>query len=106
MPGAISIAVFAAIFLIATGLIYALSGGSVAVSERLGRLSRTPGPDKPTSIRQTSRQFADKVLAGIARYFPASGEQAAEGDPKLIMAGFRRPEGAVGFTSAARKSTR
>lgn len=100
MPGAISITVFAAIFLIATGLIYALSGGSVAVSERLGRLARTPGPDKPTSIRQSSRQFADKILAGIAQYLPASREQAAEGDPKLIMAGFRRPEAASAFAAA------
>ena len=100
MPGAISIVVFAATFLIATGLIYALSGGSVAVSERLGRLSRTPGQDKPASVRQTPQQIAGKILSGIAKYLPASGEQATEGDPRLIMAGFRRPEAASAFTAA------
>jgi tight adherence protein C len=101
MPGAISIAVFAATFLIATGLIYALSGGSVAVSERLGRLSRTPGQDKPASVRQTPQQIAGRILSGIAKYLPASGEKATEGgDPRLIMAGFRRPEAASAFTAA------
>jgi tight adherence protein C len=100
MPGAISIVVFAATFLIATGLIFALSGGSVAVSERLGRLSRTPGPDKPTSVKQTTQQIVGKVLAGIAKYLPTSGERPTEGDPKLIMAGFRRPEAASAFTAA------
>jgi len=100
MPGAITIVIFAATFLIATGLIFALSGGSVAVSERLGRLSRTPGPDKPASVKQASRQVAEKVLAGIAKFLPASGERATEGDPRLIMAGFRRPEAASAFTAA------
>jgi tight adherence protein C len=100
MPGAISIVVFAATFLIATGLIYALSGGSVAVSERLGRLSRTPGQDKPASVRQTPQQIAGKILSGIAKYLPASGEKDTEGDPRLIMAGFRRPEAASAFTAA------
>jgi len=100
MPGAISIVIFAATFLIATGLIYALSGGSVALSERLGRLSRTPGLDKPSSVKQTPQQIAGKILSWIAKYLPGSGEQAAEGDPRLIMAGFRRPEAASAFTAA------
>jgi tight adherence protein C len=100
MPGAISIVVFVAAFLIATALIYALSGGSVAVSERLGRLSRTPGLDRSASVKEKSQQFAEKVLAGIAKFMPASGEKAIEGDPRMIMAGFRRPEATSAFMAA------
>ena len=45
MPGSVSIVVFAAIIFIALALIYAFSGGSLLITERLGRLwqaSRKP----------------------------------------------------------------
>jgi tight adherence protein C len=100
MSGSISIVVFGATFLIAMGLIFALSGGSLVVSERLGRLWRVPGQDKPAGGRQTPEQIVGKMLSGIARLLPAPGERPSEGDPRLIMAGFRRPEAASALTAA------
>jgi tight adherence protein C len=99
MSGTISIVVFGATFLIAVGLIYALSGGSVVVSQRLGRLWRPPGHDRP-GVKQTPEQIAGKVLSGIAKFLPASDDRTSEGDLRLIQAGFRRPEAASALTAA------
>ena len=99
MPGSISVVIFGAILLIAGGVIFALSGGSMMVSERLGRLWRLPGHDRP-GTRQTPQQVAGKVLSGIAKLLPTSGARGTELDPKLVMAGFRRPEAASALTAA------
>jgi tight adherence protein C len=99
MSGSISFVVFGATFLIAMGLIYALSGGSVVVSERLGRLWRPPRTDRP-SVKRTPQEVVVSVLSGIAKFLPASGDQASESDPRLVQAGFRRPEAATAFTAS------
>jgi tight adherence protein C len=103
MPVSISIVVFGAIILIAGGVIYALSGGSLVVSERLGRLWRVPGADRP-GFRETQKQVVGKVLTGIARFFPSPANRGSEMDPRMIQAGFRRPE-AASAVSAARVVT-
>ena len=102
MSFTLAIIVFGATLLVALGLIYALSGeGTVSVSDRLGRLWRPPAVERAGS-KQTTQGIAGKVLSGIARYLPASADQAAAegGDPKMIMAGFRRPEARSAFTAA------
>jgi tight adherence protein C len=102
MAGSLIIVVFGATFLIALGLIYALSGGQMVVSERLGRLWSIPrrNREEVAATKQTPQEFAGKVLTGIARYIPGASDRPLEGDPKLIMAGFRRPEAASAFTAA------
>jgi tight adherence protein C len=99
MSGFVSIVVFGAVFLIALGFVYALSGGSLVVSERLGRLWRPPEDRRPAS-KQTPQQFIVNVLSGIAKFLPASGDQTSELDPRLVQAGFRRPEAASALTAA------
>ncbi len=95
------VVVFVSTFLVAGGLIYAFSGESAGVSDRLGRLWRPASQEKPgTGVKQTSQEFAGKVLTGIAQYIPGKGEQAPEGDLRLIQAGFRRPEAASAFAAA------
>jgi tight adherence protein C len=85
--------------LVAVGFIYALSGESAGVSDRLGRLWRPSAPEK-TGIKQASGEIANKVLSGIAKYVPNKDEPSPEGDIRLIQAGFRRPEAVSAFTAA------
>ena len=46
MPGSVSVVIFGAIMFIAMALIYAFSGGSLLITERLGRLWRPPGQEQ------------------------------------------------------------
>jgi tight adherence protein C len=100
MPVLVSVAVFVAIILIVLALIYAFSGGSVLVSERLGRLWR-PSAHERAGLKETRREVMDTILSGIAKILPSSSDQATETNQRLIYAGFRRPE-AAGFFSAVR----
>ena len=43
MFGSVSVVIFGAIIFIVMALIYAFSGGSLLITERLGRLWRPPG---------------------------------------------------------------
>jgi tight adherence protein C len=102
MPSPIILVVFIATFLFVVGLLYAFSGESAAVSDRLGRLwnpSSSPSQEK-AGVKEASGEFAGKVLTGIAKYLPTKPEQSPEGDPRLIQAGFRRPEAAQAFAAA------
>jgi len=100
MPVLVSVAVFVAIILIVLALIYAFSGGSVLVSERLGRLWR-PSAHERAGLKETRREVMDTILSGIAKILPSSSDQATETNQRRIYAGFRRPE-AAGFFSAVR----
>jgi len=93
MPITVSIVIFGAIILIALGVIYALSGGSLLITERLGRLWRLPGHERP-GFRESQRELFASFLAWVAKLLP-SPTQSSEGDPRLIQAGFRRPEAAT-----------
>jgi tight adherence protein C len=90
MALSVSIVIFAAILLVAMGVFYALSGGSLLITERLGRLWRLPGHDRP-GFKESQRKLIVSFLAWIARLLP-SPAQSSQGDPQLIQAGFRRPE--------------
>jgi tight adherence protein C len=98
MVSTIIIAVIAT-FLVAVGFLYALSGESAGVSDRLGRIWRPAAVEK-AGVRDSPGQIAGKVLTGIAKYIPGKGEEAPEGDIRLIQAGFRRPEASSAFTAA------
>jgi tight adherence protein C len=80
-------------------LIYAFSGGSMAVAERLGRLWRDPGRERAT-IKESRRKVTESVLSGIAKILPSSSEPTEGGDQRLIYAGFRRHEAAMVFQVA------
>jgi tight adherence protein C len=99
MISPIVIVVFVGTFLFAAGLVYAFSGESADVSDRLGRLWR-PAATEKMGVRQSTEEFAGKVLSGIAKYVPSKAEQPAEGESRLIQAGFRRPEAASAFAAA------
>ena len=95
MPGLVSAVIFGAVMLIAMALIYALSGESLVISERLGRLWRLPGQGHVDS-KKSRQQFRQTIVTGVAKLFPSSSsDRAPEADPRLIMAGFRGPEGAA-----------
>jgi tight adherence protein C len=81
--------------LIAVALIYALSGESLVISERLGRLWRLPGQGHVDS-KKSRQEFRQTIVTGVAKLFPSSSSDLApEADPRLIMAGFRGPEAAA-----------
>jgi tight adherence protein C len=95
MLGLVSAVIFGAVMLIAMALIYALSGESLVISERLGRLWRLPGRGHVDS-KKSRQQFRQTIVTGVAKLFPSSSsDRAPEADPRLIMAGFRGPEGAA-----------
>lgn len=91
MPGPIVIVVFAAVFLIGLAVIYALSGESMVVTKRLGRLWGVTGQRR--NFRETQRQVVDSLFSGVGKLLP-SAERTPELDTRLVQAGFRRPEAA------------
>ena len=94
---ALSFVVFAAIILIAMALIYAFSGGSVLMSRPAWPpLAVLAGPQR-MGIKESRQQLVDATLSGITQDFPFPPEQAAKADPRLVQAGFRRPEAASAF---------
>ena len=90
MPLSASVVVFVSVVFIAMALLYAWPGESPQVSKRLGQLWRVPGRER-FGLKQARRKLTDWILSGIARFIP-SAERGSEGDPRLVMAGFRRPE--------------
>jgi tight adherence protein C len=99
MPIFVSVAVFAVIILIALALIYAFSGESVLISERLGRLWRVPGHEQ-AGRKESRRKQMDTILSGISMILPSAPDQTSETNQRLIAAGFRRPEAAAAFSAA------
>ena len=94
MPGSISIVIFGAIIFITMAITYALSGGSLLIAERLGRLSRLSGHDRRMSPKESRKAVIDKILVWIARIMPSPSGRNSETDARLIRAGYRRPESA------------
>jgi len=92
MPGSVSIVVFGAVVIVAGALIYAFSGESVVVSQRLGRLWRSPGQRRDGSKTLGWDKVAS-ATASIVRLLPTPSTRGS--DPRLIQAGFRRPEAAA-----------
>jgi tight adherence protein C len=99
MFGSVSVVIFGASIFIVMALIYAFSGGSLLITDRLGRLWRLPGPER-VGMKESQRKLMDKVLSGIARILPSSSDRTSETDQRLARAGFRRPEAAAAFRAA------
>jgi len=51
--------------------IYALSGGSVMITERLGRLWRLPGHERRPGFRESQREMLASFLTWIAKLLPS-----------------------------------
>jgi tight adherence protein C len=99
MYGSISIVIFGAITFIVMALIYAFSGGSAVVAERLGRLWSVSGRDR-AGFKESRRKLIDRILSEIAKVLPSSSDRTSKTDQRLIRAGYRRPEAAAAFSAA------
>jgi tight adherence protein C len=99
MPAFASVVIFGAIIFIGMALTYAFSGGSLLISDRLGRLWRHPGRERG-GMKEARRKLVDTILAGVAKILPSSPDRTSEPDPRLVQAGFRRPEAAAAFLAA------
>ena len=99
MLGSASIVTFGAIFVIVMILIYAFSGGSVMITERLGRLWQ-PLSQQRVGFGESRRRVVGTTLSWIGKVFPSGPDQAAKADPRLVQAGFRRPEAASALSAA------
>jgi tight adherence protein C len=95
MPAVVSIVVFASVVFIVMALIHAFSGGSLMITERLGRLSRLPDQER-AGLKESRRKLSATILSWMAKVFSAS-DRISEADPRMVQAGFRRPEAAVVF---------
>jgi len=93
------VVIFTAIVFVALALIYAFSGSSVQITERLGRLWRPPAQER-MGLKETRQKLNDTILSGITKIFPASSGSPSKSDQLLIQAGFRRPEAAGAFSAA------
>ena len=91
MPGSVTIVVFGSIVVVAAAMVYAFSGPSRVITDRLTRLGNAPGRER-MGVREIPRGLTDTILAWIARLFPGAPGRTTESDPRLIRAGFRRPE--------------
>jgi tight adherence protein C len=96
MPASVSIVIVGAIVFIVMAFLYAFSGGSVAVADRLGRLWEAPDREGMEK-KGARRKVKEAVLSGLTKILPSSRDQAEEADQRLIYAGFRRPEAATLF---------
>lgn len=99
MLGPVSFVIFAAVIVIVMAVIYAFSGGSAMMSDRLGRLWSPAGPQR-VGIKESRQQVVGATLSWVSKIFPSTPEQAAKADPRLVQAGFRRPEAASAFRAA------
>jgi len=99
MFGSASIVTFGAILVIVMALIYAFSGGSVMITDRLGRLWHPLGQER-AGIGESRRRVVGATLSWIGKVFPSTPDQVAKADPRLGQAGFRRPEAAAALRAA------
>jgi tight adherence protein C len=93
-----AVVVFGAVILIGLALVYAFSGGSVLITERLGRLWRLPGASRG-GFKEKRQELVARILSGIARLLPAPGRQSGT-ERLLVRAGYRKPEAAVALRAA------
>lgn len=99
MLGSTIIVTFAAMFVIVMALVYGFSSGSVAITDRLGNLWR-PREQQRAGLNESRDKVVGATLSWLSKLFPSSPEQMAEADPRLVQAGFRRPEAASAFRAA------
>jgi tight adherence protein C len=83
--------VFGAVLLIVMAVVYAFSGSSLMITERLGRLWRVPSA-RPVGFREKRQEFMDWVLSYLAKFLPSSSSQNSNTAILLARAGYRRPE--------------
>jgi len=99
MSGSVSVVILGASIFIAMAVIYAFSGESLLITDRLGRLWRLPGHER-VGLKESRRKLIDMILSGIARILPSSPDRTSETDQRLVRAGFRRPEASAAFRAA------
>jgi len=91
--------VFGAVVLIALALVYAFSGGSLLITERLGRLWRLPtGHER--GFKEKRKVLVARVLSLVAKTLPSSPRHSSGSELLLARAGYRRPEAAVALRAA------
>lgn len=91
--------VFGAVVLIAVAVVFAFSGGSLLVTERLGRLWRLPAAYQ-TGFKEKGKALGAWLLSGVAKILPTSSGQSSGATLLLPRAGYRRPEAAVTLRAA------
>jgi tight adherence protein C len=83
--------IFAALALIVMAMAYAFSGGSLMITERLGRLWRIPS-SRPVGFKEKKEAYFDSVLSFLAKFLPSSSNPNSSTAILLARAGYRRPE--------------
>ena len=99
MSGSVTIVILGAIVFIVMAVTYAVSGGSLLITERLGRLWSLPGHERG-GVKESRRKLIDTLLSWIAKILPSSAERNSVTDQRLLQAGFRRREAAAAFSAA------
>jgi tight adherence protein C len=99
MPGSLNAVIFGSVIFIVMALVYAFSGGSLMITERLGRLWRTSGHER-AGYQQSQQKLIVRALSGIAKISPSSSDRGLEADPRMLNAGFRRSEAVTAFSAA------
>jgi len=99
MSASVSIVVFLAIVFIVMAITFAFSGGSLLITERLGRLWQVPG-GQGGRFNESRRKMTDKVLSSIDSLLPAKSEHRSETQLRLLQAGIRRSEAAAAFSAS------
>lgn len=99
MPVSVSLVVFVSVIFIAMALTFAFSGGSLMITDRLGRLWRPASPEGG-GFKESRRKMTEKVLTGINALLPPKSEQPSQTNLRMLQAGFRRPESAAAFTAS------
>jgi tight adherence protein C len=91
--------IFVAVALVIGATVYAFSGSTVMITERLGRLWRAPSA-RPAGFRQNSQKYLDSVLSSVAKVMPSSSKQSSDSQTLLVRAGYRRPEAGSALDAA------
>jgi tight adherence protein C len=94
-----AVVVFGAVVLIVMALVYAFSGGSLLVTERLGRLWRLPGRPQ-IGFKERRQELVARILSGLARIMPTSSRQSSAAERLLTRAGYRKPEAVLALRAA------
>jgi tight adherence protein C len=91
--------IFVAVALIIAATVYAFSGSTVMITERLGRLWRTPSA-RPVGFKENSQKYMDSALSSVAKFLPSSSKQSSDSQILLVRAGYRRPEAGSALDAA------
>jgi tight adherence protein C len=94
MPGSLSIVIAGSLILVVSAMVYAFSGSSRAITDRLSRLSQVSERER-AERKETQKKFTDTVLAWTAKLLPNASGKSPKEHARLVRAGFRRPEAAA-----------